>query len=45
VGRFPTLLEAVREALRLLRGELGETAEPTCGAGAPPVAILQLALE
>jgi len=45
VGRFPTLVEAVREALRLLRDELGEDAEPTRGAGCPPVSILQLALE
>jgi len=45
VSRFPTLLEAVREALRLLREELGGETEPTCGAGAPPAAILQLALE
>jgi hypothetical protein len=44
VGRFPTLVKTVCEALRLLREELGENAMPTYGAGCPSDIILQLAL-
>ena len=44
VGRFPTLLKTVCEALRLLREELGEDATPTYGASCPSDVILRLAL-
>jgi len=44
VGHFPILLKAVREALRLLREELGEDARSTYGAGCPSDVILRLAL-
>ena len=43
MGHFSTLVEAVREALRLLREELGEDAAPTYGAGCPSGIILRLA--